>query len=203
MARSRTSLAVLGALLLLLPAGGAMAQTPEPIERTPEMEQHAAELAAVFPTTLGDVSIADELQVNVGQELIGELDPSDPDDAADIAEIEGLMAAAGATLDDAATAVSFFELDEGSYGFIAAYQIRGSDAAATLPQFVAAFEADIADPLIEQGQIADTDVTFIRSGEDPEGEAVILVPRGDITWLLALPDDLLEEAIGSLPAADA
>jgi len=198
MIRTRLLSATLAALLLL-PAGGVLAQTPMPIERTPEMEEHAAELAALFPETLGGVSLLDNLDVDVGQELIAELDPSDPDDAEEIAQLHELAAAAGTTLDDAATASSYAQLDEDAYAFIIAYQVRGGDIQQTLPLFVAAFEEDITDALVEQGQVGDVDVTLIRSVEDPEAGAFAILARGDVIWMLAVPPELLEETVGSLP----
>jgi|GEM_PF-5711855 len=199
MIRTRLLSATLAASLLLVQAGGVLAQTPPPIERTPEMEEHAAELAALFPETLGGVSLLDDLDINVGQELIGELDPSDPDDAEEIAQHHELAAAAGATLDDAATASSYAQLDEDAYGFIVAYQVRDADIQPALPLFVAALEEDILDAIVEQEQVGDVDVTMFRSAEDPEGGAWALLARGDLIWLLAVPPELLEETIGSLP----
>lgn len=199
MIRTRLLSATLAALLLLVQAGGVLAQTPPPIERTPEMEEHAAELAALFPETLGGVSLLDNLDTNVGQELIGELDPSDPDDAAEIAQIRELTAVAGATLDDAVTATSYAQLDEDVYAWIAAWQVRGADMQPALPLWVAALEEDISDAIVEQGQVGDVSVTMLRSGEDLEGGMWVLVARGDVIWLLAVPPELLEETIGSLP----
>jgi len=199
MTRTRLLSATLAALLLLLPAGAVLAQTPMPIERTPEMEEHAAELAALFPETLGGASLLDNLDVGVGQELIAELDPSDPDDAEEIAQLHELAAAAGATLDDSATVSSYAELDEDTYAFIMAYQVRGGDIGQTLPLFVAAFEEDTPDVLVEHGQVGDVEVTLLRSAEDPEEGAFAILTRGDIIWMLAVPPELLEETIGSLP----
>ena len=49
MIKRRLLSAMLGATLLIAQAGAAVAQTPQPIERTPEMEAHAAQLSAIFP----------------------------------------------------------------------------------------------------------------------------------------------------------
>jgi len=201
MIRTRALGAALGALLLLMPAAGALAQTPEPVERTPEMEQRAAELTALFPTELGGVSLVDDLQVEVGPELLAELDPSDPDDAEQIADIHEIMEAAGATVDDAATAVTFFALDEDDFGFVAAYQILGSDAQATLPLFVAAWQEDLPESTAEPGQIAGREVTVLRNDDDPDAEALVLLSSGDTTWMVSVPEQFLEEAVASFPGA--
>jgi hypothetical protein len=189
--------ATLGALLLVVQAGGVLAQTPEPVERTPEMEQHAAEMAALFPAELGGVSLVEGLGVDVGQELLAEMDPSDPDGADDIAQINELVEAAGATVDDMATAVSFVELDDGMYGFLAAYQIRGADATQTLPLFVAAFLQDVPEARVEQGQIANREVTLIYEDESPEADPLVLWASGDVTWFVGAPEQFLEEAVAS------
>ena len=199
MTRTRLVAAALGALLLLMPAAGAVAQTPEPVERTPEMEQRAAELTALFPAELGDVSLLDDLEVQVGQELLAELDPSDPYDAEQIADIHEIMEAAGATVDDAATAASFFALGEDDFGFVAAYQILGSDSQVTQPLFVAAFQEDLPQSSTEQVQIAGRDVTVLRNDEEPGADPFVHVPSGDTTWLLSVPEQFLEEAVGSFP----
>jgi hypothetical protein len=199
MTRTRLLSATLAALLLLVQAGGVLAQTPPPIERTPEMEQHAAELEALFPETLGDASLLDNLDINVGQELIGELDPSDRDDAEDIAQLHEMATAAGATLDDAAAATSYAQLDEDAFATVIAYQVRGGDIQQALPLFVAAFEEDIPDALVEQGQVGDQEVTMLRSAEDPVGGSFVILARGDVMWLLIVPPEFLEETIGSLP----
>lgn len=199
MPRTRLLSAALAALLLIVPAGGVLAQTPPPIERTPDMEEHAAELAALFPETLGGVSLLDNLEIDVGQELIGELDPSDPDDARDIEQLHELAEAAGATLDDTAAATSYAQLTEDASAFIIAYQIRGADIQQTLPLFVAAFEEDIPDAVIDEGQVGDVDVTLLSSGEDPEGGTSVILARGDVIWMLSVSPEFLEEAIESIP----
>lgn len=199
MNRTRLLSATVGALLLIVPAGGALAQTPEPVERTPEMEARAAELTALFPAELAGVSLLDDLDVDIGQEMIAERDPSDPDDAQDIETIHGLMEAAGATLDDAATAAAFFALDEEAFGFLFLYQILGSDARETLPTFVEAFQEDIPDAVAEPGQVGDVEVTFLHTDEDAEGDVIMLLTRGDITWVVGVPMQYLEEVVGSLP----
>ncbi len=186
-------------LLLMAQAGGVLAQTPPPIERTPEMEEHAAAFAALFPTEIADASLVENLDISVGQEVVGELDPSDPDDAAEIAQLDEIVATVGATLDDVATASSFAQLGEDAYAFIIAFQVRGAEIGGALPLFVAAFEEDIADPIIEQGQVGDVEVTRLSSGEDPEGGSFVILARGDVIWLLSMPEQFLEEAIGSLP----
>ena len=199
MTRIRLLSAALAASLLLVQAGSVVAQTPPPIERTPEMEEHAAELAALFPETLAGVSLLENLEVEVGQELIGEMDPRDLDDAEEIARIHELAAAAGATLDDSATAISYAQLNDDEYATVVAYQVRGGDMQKTLPLFVTAFEVDIPDLLVEQVQVGDEEVTLISSAEDPEAGAFALLPRGEVIWMLIVPAEFLEETIGSLP----
>lgn len=186
-------------LLLLVQAGSVLAQTPEPIERTPEMEEHAAEFAALFPETVGGVSLLENLEVNVGQELIGEMDPSDPEDAADIAQLHELAEATGATLDDAATATSYAQLGQDAYATIIALQVRGGDIEPALPLFVAAFEEDLPGALVEEVQVGDVEVIRLSSAEDPEGSSFVILGRGDAMWLVAVPPEFLEETIGSLP----
>ncbi len=199
MTRLRLLSATLCTLLLTVQAGAVLAETPPPIERTPEMEEHAAEAAAMFPDEIAGVSLAENLDINVGLELIGELDPSDPDDAKEIARFEEIAVVVGATLDDWATASSYAQLDEETFVWIAAFQVRGTDIQPALPLLVAAFEEDILDAIVEQGQVGDVEVTMLRSAEDPEGSGWALLPRGDVIWLLAVPPELLEEAIESLP----
>ncbi len=199
MTRTRLLSATLATTLLLVQAGGVLAQTPPPIERTPEMEEHAAEFAALFPETVGGVSLLDNLEINVGQELIGEMDPSDPDDAADIDQLHELAAAAGATLDDAAVATSYVDLGEYEYATIIAFQVRGGDIEPALPLFVAAFEEDMPGAVVEETQVGDVDVIMLSIAEDPEGGGFVILARGDALWLLAVPAELVEETVESLP----
>jgi len=199
MTRSRVLAATLGALLLASQAGGVMAQTPEPVERTPEMEQHAADLVALFPAELGGVPLVDDLDVDVGQELLAELDPSNPDHADEIADIKGIIEAAGATVDDAATAVSFVELDDTTYGYMAAFHIRGGDMQQALPLFMASFQEDVPASRVEQAQIANREVTLLYDEESPESDPLVVVAIGDVIWLLSAPERFLEEAVKSFP----
>jgi hypothetical protein len=199
MTKRRLLSATLGAALLLTQAGGAVAQTPPPIERTPEMEAYAAELAAIFPETVAGVSLMEYLEIDVGQELLAELDPSDPDDAEDIALLEELVATIGVSLDDAATAGSYARLDEESYAYLVGLHVRGGDVQPALPLFIAAFEADIPDALVEQGQVGDQEVTMLRSAAAPHEDAFALLARGNMLWMLAVPTEHLEELVGSLP----
>lgn len=187
------------ALLLLAQTGSVFAQTPPPFERTPEMEQHAAEFAALFPETVGGVSLLDNLDIAVGQELLGELDPSHPDDANDIAQLHELAAAAGATIDEAATATSYAQLGEDAYVTIIGLRIRGGDIEPALPLFVAAFEEDVPGVLVEETQMGDVDVIRLSSTEDPEAGSFHILARGDVMWLVAVPPEHLEETIESLP----
>ena len=200
MTRIRLLSAALATSLLLVQTGSVVAQTPPPIERTPEMEEHAAELAALFPETLAGVSLLENLEVEVGQELIGELDPSDPDDAEDIVLIDELTAAAGTTLDDMAAASGYGQIDEDTYAFVIAYQLRGAtDIQPALPLFVAASEEDMGATTVEQAQIGGVDVTLLASAEEPEADPLAILARGDVIWMLIVPPESLEEAIGSLP----
>ena len=199
MTRTRVLGATFIALLLSMPAGSVLAQTPEPVERTQEMEQRAADLTTLFPAELAGVSLVDDLTVQVGRELLAELDPSDSDDAEQIADIHEIMEAAGATIDDAVIAFTFVELAEGEGGFVAAYQILGSDAQQTLPLWVAALEEDVAEPRVEQRQIADRDVTVVLSDESPDAAPFVLLASDDVTWLLSVPERFMEEAVDSFP----
>ena len=190
----------LATVLVLSAAGAVGAQTPEPIERTPEMEAYAAELTALFPETFGDVSLLENLQVTVGQELIAELDPSDPDDAAEIEELNEMVATVGMTLDDAAAATTYAQISEDAFAWVIAYQIRDADIQQVLPIFVAAFEADIPEAIVEEGEVGGEPVTMLSSGEDPEAGMFVFLTRGDVLWLVSVPPEYLEELVGSLPA---
>lgn len=199
MIKCRLLSAMLGATLLIAQAGAAVAQTPEPIERTPEMEAHAAELSAIFPASLAGVSLVDNLDIDIGRELLAELDPSDPEDAAEIAMIDELVAAAGVSIDDAATVGSWAQLDEETWAYLAGFQVRGGDVQPTLPLFLAAFEEDMSDALIEPGQLGGEDVTLLRSAGAPDQDPLVLLARGDILWMLSVPSDHVEEFVGQLP----
>jgi hypothetical protein len=98
-----------------------------------------------------------------------------------------------------AAASSDVEFDEDQYGFIVAYRFRGSDLQQTLPVFVAWLEEDIGDLLVEQSQVGDAEVTLLRSSEQPDGDQLVLLARGDVTCFISVPAQLLEEAVGSLP----
>ena len=57
----------------------------------------------------------------------------------------------------------------------------------------------LPDALVEQGQVGDVEVTLLRSAEDSEGGAFVILARGDVMWLLGVPPDFLEEIVGSQP----
>lgn len=200
MTKVRLLSTMLATVLLLSAVGAASAQTPEPIERTPEMEAYAAELTALFPEAFQGTSLVENLQVAVGQELIAELDPSDPDDAADIEELNELVAAVGMTLDDAAAATTYAQLTDEAWAWIIAYQIRDADIQQVLPIFVAAFEADVPEAIVEEGEVGGEPVTMLSSGEDPEAGMFVFLARGDVLWLVNVSPEYLEELVGLLPA---
>jgi hypothetical protein len=189
----------LGATLVLTQAGGVIAQTPPPIERTPEMEAYAAELAELFPETLAGVSFADNLDIDVGQELLAELDPSDPDDAREIAMLDEMVAAAGVSIDDAATVGSWAQPDDETWVYLAGFKVRGGDIEPTVPFFLEAFQQDSPDVLIEPGQVGGEDVTLLSSTDAPEENPTVLMTRGDMLWMLMVPAEDLEEIMGQLP----
>lgn len=200
MTKVRLLSATLATFLALSTVGAVAAQTPEPIERTPAMEEHAAEITALFPETFQGVSLLDNLQITVGQELIAELDPSDPEDARDIEQLYEMAATAGATLDDAAAGTTYAQLSDEAFAWVIVYQIHDADIGQVVPLFVAAFEEDIPDAIVEEGDVAGETVTTLRSGEDPEGGMFVFLPRGDVLWLVSAPPEYLEELVGSLPA---
>jgi hypothetical protein len=197
------------ALVLLATGVPALAQdtTPSPIPPpSPVAGPSSSDLVDAFPASLGDQPWQ-QLSVVTGPQLFAGLDPLDPQDAERIAEHEGLLQAANATIDDL-TSVTGFRIDvDGAYAFVSAYRIAGADPAVMADVveawFVASYAEAMQEPRMDRREIAGREAVALwdealvtSSGEVQPSH---FYTSGDTVWVVNVDDSLLVEAFESLP----
>lgn len=191
------SLAV--ALTLLVPAGAALGQdaSSSPIAE-PTLSPVAQAFADVFPGEIGGVSLDGLIEV-------GDLSEPDALDPAAMPLMAGLAEDLGIGLEDilmagAATFSDFFA-EEPDGVWIMAIQAPGMapDVGVDLMVELWTMEAEDADIVIEQVQIAGRDVTRVAAAAGAAGGALNFYGSEGIAWMVAGPDALLEEALSKLP----
>lgn len=209
MRHHRALTTVLATALLLVPGQAVVAQDPSPsaapTSRAPEATEtstiapEAAELLALFPTEIAGQPIVEQPLVIVGEDLISDLDPENEDDARELTQVEVLLEAAGATIEDVTSASVFVELASDEFALLGAFRIEGSDAQTTLDIFAETFALDVDEPVTETVEIGGREARQVSSAADPEGDPFIFLFSGDVTWVVVAPEEVREEIVSSLP----
>lgn len=197
------------ALILLATVVPALAQdaspSPSPMPSA-EAGPSLTDLLDVFPTGLGDQPWQ-HVSAITGEELFAGFDPLDPRDAASMAQIQGLLEAANATIDDLTSVTGFRIDDDGTYAFVGAYRIAGADPAvmADVVQawVVASYTEVMQEPRMERREIAGREAVALwdeaLTTSSGEVQASYFHTSGDTVWVLGVDDSLLVEAFENLP----
>ena len=202
----RPPIIALSILALALSAGAASAQN-EPAEVEPPVE---GDIVAMFPTELDGEPF--ESTVQRGSETLEALDPDNEEDAEQITEINAMLEAAGATIDDM-TIVTGFRVNAENSGWealIQAAQVNGVEEQVmrdvVQELFITAWEefADGSDLRREERQVNGKDVIALVSTDSSdveEGDAngMYFYVTGDTAWVVAAPERVSSEVLDRLP----
>ena len=196
MGKRRLVFTSMTALLLVLPAGVAVAQDESPAP-DPAMALAGTDFEGVFPTELGGLPW-DDITVQVGAE------GREDQDEEELAETEALMESLGATIDDVTTvSASRISEDFSEFTLVSAFQVAGVDAARLLEALVPEFAEDLEEPQQEDGQVAGKDVVIVYDAADDgffgEAQPFHFYASGETVWIVSTPEPALTEAFEKLP----
>ena len=189
----RSLITAVTALLLVLPAGVAMAQDESPGPGSAAALANSA-FADIFPTEVAGLPW-DELEVKVGAEHIND------QDAEESAEIMAILAELDATIDDITTVTaSRINEDFTEFTFMIAFRVAGADAARLLEATLPTTTENLEQPRFETGEVAGKDVTMIYDDASPDSAPIYLYAGDDTVWLvLSRTESAAIEALDVLP----
>jgi hypothetical protein len=167
--------------------------TPEPTNAPEPSFVGDPELDALFPTEIGGSPL--EVQSMNGQELLGQIDTSNPDDTAVLKSLTDALASQGKTIDDMSIGYAF-----GSASSIFGVRVKGIDISVLQEQILPIFTTNMAEPQEGTAQIVGKTVTVITDGPDsPEAQKLYAYPKNDVLWLVSATDPILTEIFQKLP----
>jgi hypothetical protein len=156
----------------------------------------AIDIAALMPTRLGGLET--DVMVERGRGHLDDLDPDDPADTQERADIERFLEATGAPI-EALTTASAVAIDGDRALIVAAARVIDSEADLLRDAYVTLLSDAMGDPVVTAGQLGGRDVTILSSGSGEAAEPVYVYAVGDTVWLLAIPPDAALEVIEALP----
>ncbi|MFO7531112.1 MAG: hypothetical protein R6W93_01535 [Candidatus Limnocylindrales bacterium] len=186
---------------LLLPAGTAMAQDDAvasggPDAAAAEQDPRLTELVALLPAELAGVSLADNLTLATGEQLLALMRPEEA------AIIEGVLDVGGRTVADYAAATTWLPVAATDVVVLQAHRIAGIDASATVDAWVEVLTVNLADPQVSEGMVAGRPVTLVSDAGAPEVPTLHLFPVDDVTWMIVAADQaIVEEAMAAVGSA--
>jgi hypothetical protein len=131
-----------------------------------------------------------------GPELMAGLDPDDPEQATLIADIQSLLEATSADIDQF-TMLNASSVD--GQDFVGAVRVTGADPETIRSAYVETTAAGLAEPRIKEGQIAGHAVTRIYDDAEPDLPGLIIYASGDTIWVIKGSDETARAVIESFP----
>jgi hypothetical protein len=186
---------------LLLPAGTAMAQDDAVASAGPDaaaagQDPRLTELVALLPAELAGVSLADNLTLATGEQLLALMRPEEA------AIIEGVLDVGGRTVADYAAATTWLPVAATDVVVLQAHRIAGVDASTTVDAWVEVLTVNLADPQVSEGLVAGRPVTLVSDASAPEVPTLHLFPVDDVTWMIVAADQaIVEEAMAAVGSA--
>lgn len=202
-ARGREARAmVLASVLLLLGAPGtlgspvlAQEHSPEPTPIVPERR----DLYLDMPYNLG--GFEPDIVITRGAEHLANLDPTSADDAQTIADLEGLLEATGASIEDMTSGYALVS-QEDFFAFVVAVRVDDAEPGNLLPAYLPILVAGLSDPTTAPVTLGGKDILVISSeGSDGDYVDLYVYDAGDTVWMVQGPEDVAEQALAALPLA--
>ncbi len=159
----------------------------------PEWRKFLADtdLEALFPSTIGDISLTIESQR--GSEALA--DSEIPQSVLDA------LATQGKTLDDMSIASgSAFDPDTNTLVFIYAIKVAGADMTALADDFLAVFNDEAPPAEQTPSQVGGKDVIVVRpTADSTDDQLQYIYPKDDVLWVVSAVEPALSEALSKLP----
>lgn len=170
------------------PSGPATTASPttSPSAATPSQEPVGFELGA-------DIR---EPTIMSGPDLMARLDPDDPIQAANIADIEALLEATGAGIEQVAMLNANAADGE---TFVGAVRVMGADTETIKTAYVDSTFDDLGEARIEETEIGGKSATRIYDDAEPDQQPLTVYASGDIVWVLRGSAESVAVVIESLP----
>ena len=149
------------------------------------------DLEALFPSTIGDISLTIESQR--GSEALA--DSEIPQSVLDA------LATQGKTLDDMSIASgSAFDPDTNTLVFIYAIKVAGADMTALADDFLAVFNDEAPPAEQTPSQVGGKDVIVVRpTADSTDDQLQYIYPKDDVLWVVSAVEPALSEALSKLP----
>jgi hypothetical protein len=146
-----------------LPRLASVPVPPEPTEAPEPSYMGDPVLEALIPKAVGDAEMVTE--VYSGGDYLADIDPSDPDAQADLADLEAVLGAHGKGVADVSFANGYF-LTDTAYGDLFAIRVAGADVASFQDELIA-LVLQLEDPQRAPATIAGKQVTVVTDGPLP------------------------------------
>lgn len=186
---------------LLLPAGAALAQddaaeaTAEPAASAPAADPRLTELAALVPTVLAGLPLDENLRLATGEDLATVMSPEE------VAVLDDLLAANGASLADYAAAATWLPITDTEVVVIQAHRVAGISAADTIDAWVEILSMSTTEPQVAKGSVAGRQVTLMSDAANEAAPMLHMFSAEDVVWMMWADDELLvEEAMDQVGA---
>ena len=136
----------------------------------------------------------------------------DPPDEEEIASIEEMLDAVGATIDDLTTVI-WGASDDEDFAFVFGFQIEGVSEAVLEDTLVAMLEQDMASPQREPAELGGKQVLLIREAGEEDADSInvsqlegvdgtYVYIAGDDLWAILGSGELVDEILMLLPAGE-
>jgi hypothetical protein len=131
-----------------------------------------------------------------GPELMARLDPDDPLQASNLADIEAVLEATDADIDRLAMLNAVSADGE---AFVGAIRVAGADTEVILAAYVDSTFDDLGEPRTEAADVGGKAVTRILDDAAPDQPALVVYATGDTVWVIRGSDESVEAVLESLP----
>ncbi len=146
-----------------------------------------------------DFGIGDDIidpTIVSGPDLMTRLDPDDPSQAANITDIEALLAATGADIDQLAMLNATSADGE---AFVGAIRVEGADTETVKTAYVESTFDDLGQSRVEESELGGKMVTLIYDDAAPDQPALVVYAVGDTVWVISGADETVATVIQGLP----
>jgi hypothetical protein len=164
---------------------------------TPTLVPERRDLYLDMPYHLG--GFEPDIVMTRGAEHVANLDPSRTDDAATIADLEGLLTSTGAFIEDMTSGYALVSQDE-IFAFVVAVRIHDAALGTLLPAYLPILLGNLVDASTAPATRAGKDVLIISAdGANEEHVDLYVYDAGDTVWMIQGPDDVVEQVLEALP----
>jgi hypothetical protein len=167
--------------------------SPDPTQVPSVSESGRPDLYLEMPYYLG--GFEPEIVMTRGEEHFAGLAADDPVRR----ELEDLLSAVGAEVDDFVTGYALVAQDD-FFSFVVAIRVDGVTPGTLLPAYLPLLTDDLVDPQVTTGTAGGKAVVVVSSvGADDESVDLYVYDEGDTIWMVQGPRDVVEMTLSDLP----